>query len=74
MEISLPLMIKVKPNSKKQELLFDEINKIYVLRVRAKPEDNKANAEVIKFFSRLLKKKVCIAHGLRSREKIIDVV
>jgi uncharacterized protein (TIGR00251 family) len=39
--------------------------------VKAKPEDNEANIEIIKFFSKLLKKKVLIKTGLKNKEKIL---
>ena len=39
-----------------------------------KPEDNKANIEVIKFLSKSLKKKVKIVSGLKSKEKMIEII
>ena len=64
--------IIVKPNSKKTEITGEKDNSI-LLNVAAPADKNKANLEVIKFFTKLLKKKVGIASGLTSKEKIIEV-
>jgi uncharacterized protein len=66
--------IIVKPNSPKNEVLgFDKEKNAYRVMIHAKPEDNKANIEIVKFFSKLLKKKVRIVKGLRGREKVLKV-
>ncbi|MBL7147544.1 MAG: YggU family protein [Nanoarchaeota archaeon] len=66
--------IIVKPNSAKNEIVkFDNERKAYRVNIKEKAEDNKANIEIIKFFSKLLKKKVKIIKGLKSKEKIIKV-
>jgi len=65
----------VKPNSKENKVEgFDTERKAYRISIKAKPEDNKANIELIKFLSKALKKKVRIISGLKSREKIIEAV
>ncbi|MBI2649802.1 DUF167 domain-containing protein [Candidatus Woesearchaeota archaeon] len=67
--------IIVKPNSRENRLgHFDNEKNAYRISIKAKPEDNKANIEIIKFLSKLLKKKVKIISGLKSREKIIEVI
>lgn len=64
--------IIVKPNSSRNEILgYDKERKVYRVNIKAKPENNKANVEIIKFFSRLLKKRVSIVKGLKSKEKVI---
>jgi len=64
--------IIVKPNSAKNEIKkFDEGRKAYRVNIKEKAEDNKANIEIIKFFSKLLKKKVKIIKGLKSKEKVL---
>ena len=75
MEISgNPFKIIVKPNSAKNEVLgFDKHRDAYRVNIKARAQDNKANVEVVKFLSRLLKKRVRIVSGLRSREKLIGV-
>ena len=49
---------------------FHMVNKI---QIKAKPEDNKANIELIKFLSKSLKKKVRIVSGFKSKEKIVEI-
>ena len=62
----------VKPNSAKNEIMkFDDNKKAYRVNIKEKAEDNKANIEIIKLFSKLLKKKVKIIKGLKSKEKIL---
>jgi len=61
----------VKPNSRKTEITGEENNAIR-LNVAAPADKNKANIEIVRFFTKLLKKKVGIASGLTSKEKIIE--
>lgn len=62
----------VKPNSNKNELIgFNKEKDAYIVRIKTKPEKGKANIEIIKFFSKLLKKRVKIIKGLKSKEKIL---
>ena len=68
------LKILVKPNSQKTQILeYDTERKALRVNVHAKPENNEANLEVVKFFSKLLKKRVTIKSGLRSKEKILHI-
>ena len=66
------LKIKVKTNSKKQEIesIDDES---YRISLKSKSEDNKANFELIKLMKRYFRKDVKIIKGLRSKNKIIEV-
>ena len=67
--------IIVKANAKENKIEgFDANKNAYIVRIKAKPEDNKANIEIIKFLSKQLKKKVMIASGLKSKEKIIEAI
>ena len=67
--------IIVKANAKENKIEGFDINKnAYIVRIKAKPEDNKANIEIIKFLSKQLKKKIRIASGLKSKEKIIEAI
>ena len=62
----------VKPNSRKNEILgYDEEKQAYIIGIKEKAEDNKANIELIKFLSKMLGRKARIKSGLKSREKII---
>ena len=66
------LKILVKPNSSKTEIIeWDYTKKALKVNVHAKPENNEANIEVVKFFSKLLKRKVIIKSGLKSKEKLL---
>ena len=66
------LKIIVKPNSPKTAIVkYDSERDALIVNVHAKPEDNKANIEIIKFFTKLLRKKVSIKTGLKNREKIL---
>lgn len=67
--------IIVKANSKKNKINgYDKEKNAYRISIAAKPENNKANIEIIKFLSKLLKKKVRIISGLKSKEKIVEVI
>ena len=67
--------IIVKANSSRNEILgYDKERGVYRVNIKAKAEDNKANIEIIKFFSKLLKNKVKIVKCLKSKEKVIRVV
>ena len=68
------LKIIVKPNARDNEIIsFDSERDALRVSIAAPAEDNKANIEVVKFFSKLLKKKVKIKSGLRSKEKLLEI-
>lgn len=68
------LKIIVKPNSPKSEITaVDEARNALRVSIKAPPDKGKANKEVIKFFSKLLKKKVEIVSGLKSKEKLLKI-
>lgn len=68
------LKIVAKPNSPKTEIIeYDENKKALRVNVHAKPDNNEANVEIVKFFSKLLKKKVTIKSGTRSKEKLLKI-
>ena len=68
------LAISVKPNARKTEILgYDESKNALKVAVAAPADKNKANVEIIKFFSKLLKKKVLIKSGLKSKEKVLVI-
>jgi hypothetical protein len=64
--------VVVKPNARKSEILSQEGNKL-VIAIAAKPEKGKANAELIKFLSKKLKKQVRIVSGFGSSSKILEI-
>ena len=72
MEIKFPLKILVKPNKTKTRIV--SYGDVCVVEVAAKAESNKANIELIKFFSKLSGKRVRIKTGLKNKKKVIDCV
>ena len=52
---------------------FDSNKKALRISIKAAPEKGKANQELVKFLSKLLKKKVMIIKGLKNREKILKI-
>jgi uncharacterized protein (TIGR00251 family) len=69
------IKILAKPNSPKTEIkTWDVERQALRVNVHAKPEDNEANLEIVKYFSKLLKKKVIIKSGTRSKEKLLEIL
>jgi uncharacterized protein len=64
------LHINVKTNARKTEILKIEEGVVH-LAVAAPPEDGKANAEIERFLSKLLKRKARIKSGFTSKEKLV---
>ncbi|MBW2991539.1 DUF167 domain-containing protein [Candidatus Woesearchaeota archaeon] len=68
------LKIIVKPNKKKNYVLgYDYEKKALIVEIAAPAEQNKANKEVTKFLSKLMKKRVRIKSGHTSKEKLLAV-
>jgi uncharacterized protein len=69
------LKIKVKPGSGKQEITKIS-NDEYLVSLKQRAEDNKANIELIKLLKKYLKVEVGdinIIKGLKSKNKIIEI-
>ena len=64
--------VKVKPNSKEQEIIKTGENE-YKISLKEKAEDNKANIELLKLLKMHFGKEVRIVKGLKSRNKIVEV-
>ena len=65
----------IKPNSPKNGVVgFDGNKKAYKINIKEKAEENKANKELIRFLSKELGKRIKIKSGLKSREKIIEII
>jgi len=64
--------IKVKANAAKTEITGVE-GSILKVSVKAPAENNRANIEIIKFFSKLTKKQVKIKKGLTSKTKVLQL-
>ena len=66
------IKVKVKPSSGKQSI--EKKEGFYLINVKSKPENNKANIEMIKLLDRYFKKSVKIKSGLTSRNKVIEII
>ena len=67
--------VVIKPNSRNNDIVgFDKDKEAYLIRIKARPENNEANIELIKFLSKVLRKKVKIKSGLKSRGKIVEII
>ncbi|MBR9693350.1 DUF167 domain-containing protein [Candidatus Woesearchaeota archaeon] len=68
------ILIKVKTNSQKTEILSYSMDEdVFLVAVKALPIDGKANEEIEKYFSKLLKKNVTIKSGHTSKKKMLVV-
>lgn len=67
------LKVKVKPDSSETKVRKVEGNVVFV-DVKAPPVEGKANAELLRFLRKILKRKVSIRLGESSRIKIIKVI
>lgn len=68
------IKIIAKPNASSTKITgIDEARNALRVDVAAPADKDKANKEIIRFFSKFLRKKVSIAHGLRSKEKILRI-
>ena len=72
---AMKITVKVKPNSKENRVEIAGNNE-YILRVKEKAQDGKANAAAIKTLSEYLgipKARISIIRGHTSRNKIISI-
>ena len=69
-KMEFPVNIKVKAGMPKTEITGEE-DGVYSVNVHAKAEDNKANIELVNFFSRLAGKRVRILKVVKSKRKVI---
>lgn len=67
------LKVHVYPNSSKTEIKGHNPEKGLLVNVKAPADKNKANVEIVKFFSKLLKKQVRIKKGMTSRDKVLFI-
>ena len=75
--------VKVKTSSGKQEVVKeDKMNEkdkrvgedSYIVYLKSAPENNKANVELVKLLQRYFKSEVKIKSGLRSKNKVVEVL
>ncbi len=65
------IRVKVKPNSKKEEI--KKVEDHYVICVKEPADKDKANKAVLKIISKHFKKKALIKSGRTSKEKLIQL-
>ncbi|RLJ08779.1 MAG: hypothetical protein DRP16_00605 [Candidatus Aenigmatarchaeota archaeon] len=68
-ERSIIIKIKVKACSKEEKI--EKKGEEILMWVKAKPENNKANQEVVRILEKVFGKKVRILKGLKSRKKLV---
>lgn len=67
--------IKVKVKTKQPETkIIKQENNIYHIALKAPPQQNKANIELIKFLRKHFKKIALIKSGFKSKQKIITLL
>jgi len=67
-------LLHVKTGARTTELLsHNEEGDFYTLAVAAAPVDGKANAEIERFFTKLLKRKATIKGGHTGKKKLIEL-
>ena len=68
------ITIIVRPNSHRTEIIeHDKGLLAYRINIKAPPEKGEANKEIIKFFTKLLKKDIKIISGLKSKKKVLKM-
>lgn len=67
----MKLKIKVKANAKENKI--EDKGDFYLISVKEKAVDNKANLAVMKLISKKFKKKVKIIKGLKSKDKVLEL-
>lgn len=66
------IKVKVKPNSKKQEIIKINENELIAF-LKHHAFNNKANIELIKLLKKYFSKEVKIIKGLKSKYKIVEL-
>ncbi len=65
------IKVKVKPFLGQQSV--EKKNDFYLVKLKSRPENNKANIELLKLLKKYFKKNVKIKSGFTSRNKIVEV-
>ena len=66
------IKLKVIPNSSRTKMI--EENNSLKMYLKAVPEKNKANLELIKFFKKEFNLRIEIIRGMKGREKVLRVI
>jgi len=68
------ITVIAKPNKPETGIAaYDKEKQAYTINLRARPEKNKANIELMKFLMKHFKKEVTIVNGLASRKKVVEL-
>ena len=65
------IQVIIKPNAPRTEIT--EENGIFKIALKAKPEDGKANQELIKLLSKHFKEEIKIISGKSSSKKLVRI-
>ncbi|MBN2421361.1 DUF167 domain-containing protein [Candidatus Woesearchaeota archaeon] len=70
--VSKSIKIRVKTNAPSNKILaYDEATKVFKVAIHARAQNNEANREVVKFFTKMFHKPVRIKTGFTSKEKLL---
>mgnify|MGYP003347683444 CR=1 FL=1 len=67
------IQVKVYPNSRNKEIIKISENN-YKVYLKKQAENNKANIELLILLKNYFNKKVYIIKGLKSRNKVIEII
>lgn len=70
------ILIKAMPNSSEQKVIEVIKNKEYIVKLKSRPEKNRANIELINLLSKyflLNSSKIKIKKGATSKNKIVEL-
>ena len=68
------ITVIVHPKSPKNEVIsYDSSRDAFKINIKAEPEKGKANAELMKFLRKLLKKDVEIISGHKGHNKVVRI-
>ena len=71
----MKVKVIVKTNAKVSEILgFDKEKNAYKVNIKSQPIEGKANKEIIKLFHKKFKKSIRIISGLKSKEKVLEII
>jgi len=67
--------VMAKPNSRESAITeYDEKLRLIKANLKSRPENNKANIELLKLLQKTYKKRFRIVSGLTSRTKVVEAV
>lgn len=67
------LTAKVLTGKREFRAIFDKEKNMLIVQTTQKPQDNKANKEILKELKKFFKSEIKIVSGLTSKEKIIKI-